>query len=204
MVTFDRSDLEHILRQIQMAENDQPPVSPHLAFGLREVSGTSNNTVPGQDTFGAADQIFPRLTDPLLLDGQALPFDPDGPGGQAAGDATSYLQTGGFVADGDPRTISNLIADQTAGNAAALEAQAAALDALGTGYRSTNVVAIAVATAAAQAAADAARCSRGTRSQHRCRGCCIGGRRCSRRPRGCGCPGGRGCRCIGTGQCRCR
>ena len=43
MVTFNRGDLEFILQQILMAEAGQPPVSPHLAFGLREVAGTNNN-----------------------------------------------------------------------------------------------------------------------------------------------------------------
>ena len=53
---------------------------------------------------------------------QALPFDPDGPGGQAAGQATSYGQKSGFVADSLPRIASNLIVDQTANNPAAFAA----------------------------------------------------------------------------------
>ena len=53
---------------------------------------------------------------------------------------TSYLQTGGFVADGDPRVISNLIADQTAGNAAALEAQAGSTPGTGYLYHSSSFV----------------------------------------------------------------
>ena len=63
---FDRTDLEFVLQQILMAEAGQPPVNPHLAFGLREVAGTNNNTVPGQSTFGSADQVFPRATDPVF------------------------------------------------------------------------------------------------------------------------------------------
>ena len=59
-VKFDRVDLDFILRQIQMAEAGQPPVSPHLAFGLRQLQGTNNNTSTGlggnASTFGAADQ----------------------------------------------------------------------------------------------------------------------------------------------------
>ena len=58
-VRFDRVDLDYILRQILMAEAGQPPVNPHLAFGLREVAGTNNNVVPGDSTFGAADQAMP-------------------------------------------------------------------------------------------------------------------------------------------------
>ena len=56
MVTFNRLDLEFVLTQILQAEQGQPPVNPHLAFGLREVAGTDNNAVPGQSTFGTADQ----------------------------------------------------------------------------------------------------------------------------------------------------
>ena len=65
-VQFNKTDLEFVLRQILQAEAGQPPVSPHLAFGLREVAGTDNNSVPGQETFGAADEVFPRVTEPLF------------------------------------------------------------------------------------------------------------------------------------------
>src|SRR5262249_39388515 len=89
--------------------------------GLREVAGTDNSAVPGQSDFGSVDRIFPRMTDPLF---------------QGADGGTSYAQTHGIVFDSDPRMISNLIADQTANNPAAVEAQAAALDKLGAGYQS--------------------------------------------------------------------
>ena len=144
-VTFTTTDLDFILEQIKMAEAGQPPVSPHLAFGLREVAGTDNSSIPGQENFGAADQVFPQMTDSSfrtvtidasMLAGTALaPFAvfaaPDGTL------TTSYVSTapGGFVIDADPRLISNLIADQTANNPAAVEAQQAALDALGIGYQ---------------------------------------------------------------------
>ena len=62
-VSFDRVDLDFILRQILMAEAGQPPVAPHLAFGLRQLQGTNNNTQTGlggpTSTFGAADQSMP-------------------------------------------------------------------------------------------------------------------------------------------------
>ena len=48
--------------------------------------------------------IFPRLTDPVFESAEA---------------GTSYAQTSGFVIDSQPRTISNLIVDQTANNPAA-------------------------------------------------------------------------------------
>ena len=35
MITFTRLDLEFVLTQILQAQAGQPPVNPHLAFGLR-------------------------------------------------------------------------------------------------------------------------------------------------------------------------
>jgi hypothetical protein len=55
---------------------------------------------------------------------ESMSFDPDGPGPQAVGNPTSYAQTSGFVFDSQPRTISNLIVDQTANNPAAVAAAA--------------------------------------------------------------------------------
>src|SRR6266850_2042385 len=97
---------------------------PQLPRGLRTVDGSFNNLVPGQTHFGAADLVFPRLLTPVYRSAETLPFDPDGPGGQAAGQATSYSQKSGFVADSQPRVISNLIVDQTAANPAAVAAAA--------------------------------------------------------------------------------
>ena len=143
-VKYTRTDLEFILEQIKMAETNQPPVSPHLAFGLREVGGTDNNSVPGQTTFGSADQIFPHTTNSLfqtvtvsasMLSGPLAAFAAfAGPDGNVT---TSYAATapGNFVIDAAPRIISNLIVDQTANNPAAVAAQQAAFDVLGTGYQ---------------------------------------------------------------------
>src|SRR5215831_6421556 len=112
MADFVRSDLEFILQQILIAEanaagadlrsllpNDEVP------WGLRTVDGTLNNLVPAQSEFGAADNTFPRLTDPVFRTAEAVTIDPDGPGGQAVGDPTSYTQTSGFVFDSQPRII---------------------------------------------------------------------------------------------------
>src|SRR5262244_3149939 len=125
-VTLVRSDLQFILDQIIIAERNAAGESlldilPNvtLPFGLRTVDGTLNNIVPTQSEFGAADNTFPRLADPLFRPADPVTFDPDGPGGQAVGDPTSYAQTSGFVFDSAPRTISNLIVDQTANNPAA-------------------------------------------------------------------------------------
>src|SRR5215472_7324340 len=125
-VQFVRSDLLFILDQIEIAERNAAGESlldllanVTLPFGLRTVDGSLNNIVPTQSEFGAADNTFPRLADPLFRPADSVTFDPDGPGGQAVGDPTSYAQTNGFVFDSDPRTISNLIVDQTANNPAA-------------------------------------------------------------------------------------
>jgi Ca2+-binding RTX toxin-like protein len=137
--TFNRSDLEYLLTQIEQAEGGQPPVNAHLAFGLREVAGTNNNQVPGQSTFGAADQAFGTATTQYFqtvtvnIDGTI--FDPN-PG--TAGDTmtTSYAQTSpnNLVVDTAPRTISNLISDISTNNpAAVITAQEFAAQ-LGDGY----------------------------------------------------------------------
>ena len=125
-VTFNSSDLQFILDQIEIAEANAAgtPLIDLLAnvtlpFGLRTVDGTLNNLVPTQSEFGAADNTFPRLGDPSFQTADPVTFDPDGPGGQAVGQPTSYAQTSGFVFDSDPRTISNLIVDQTVNNPAA-------------------------------------------------------------------------------------
>ena len=80
-----RSDLEFILQQIQIAERHADGenllnIIPNsrVAFGLRTVDGSFNNLVPGQSEFGAADNLFPRLTDPFFQDasgGDILPAD---------------------------------------------------------------------------------------------------------------------------------
>src|SRR5207237_2293655 len=95
---------------------------PQLPRGLRTVDGSFNNLVPGQTHFGQADLVFPRLLPPIFRSAETLRFDPDGPGGQAAGQATSYAQKKGFVSDPQPRVVSNLVLDQTAANPAAFAA----------------------------------------------------------------------------------
>ena len=96
--------------------------SPLLAFGIRTVDGSCNNLQDTQAKFGAADQAFPRLTTPVFNDAEPLPFDTDGPGPEVAGQPTSYAQTTGAVSDSEPRTVSNLIVDQTSDNPAAVAA----------------------------------------------------------------------------------
>ena len=116
-VKFTPLDLNFILAQIKMAEAGQPPVNPLLSFGLREVAGTDNNLVAGQSTFGSTDQVFPTITDPLFLNGYA-------------GTST--------VSDAQPRLISNLIADQTTNNPAAVAAALHQAAFLGAGYQNAS------------------------------------------------------------------
>jgi hypothetical protein len=114
--TVTPSDLAFILKQIKIAEAHSAalaaqgpgpstdPVrcqsmigtgpnqieSPLLSFGLRTVDGSCNNLQAGQATYGAADQTFPRLTNPVFKSaGDATAF-----GGSAT---SSYAQTSGPV-----------------------------------------------------------------------------------------------------------
>jgi Ca2+-binding RTX toxin-like protein len=126
MVAFIRSDLEFILEQIRIAERQAAGASlidilpnVEVPFGLRTIDGSLNNLVINQGEFGAADNVFPRLTDPVFNPAENVSVDLDGPGPLTVGDPTSYQQTSGFVFDSQPRTISNLVVDQTANNPAA-------------------------------------------------------------------------------------
>ena len=119
-------DLNRILDQIRIAERHAAGESlvdiigadaALLPLGLRTVDGSYNHLLPGQEQAGAADTLFPRLLPASYTSGHADPFfgitntnyDPSIPGSHN-------------VVDADPRTISNLIADQTVGNRAALTA----------------------------------------------------------------------------------
>jgi Ca2+-binding RTX toxin-like protein len=132
--TVTPADLSFILKQIKIAEahvanttSETGPcgalvgtgpnqlASPLLSHGLRTVDGSCNNLQRGQETFGASDQVFPRLGSKSFGAAESGSF-----GGPPA--ATSYTQKSGSVFDSRPRTISNLIADQTSTNPAAVAA----------------------------------------------------------------------------------
>ncbi|WP_304519296.1 peroxidase family protein [Actinoplanes aureus] len=117
--TVTAADLAYILKQIKIAEahaaattSETGPcgallgtgpnqlASPLLSMGLRTVDGTCNHLTPGEETYGAADQAFPRLAPAKYLPGY----------------------TGANAQDDQPRLISNLISDQTAANPAAVAA----------------------------------------------------------------------------------
>ncbi len=96
--------------------------SPMSPYGLRTVDGTYNNIVPGRETWGAADQVMPRLFQVSLRnDGDGDSFDANGPAPGGLVTNTNYA-TPGNVADADPRIISNLIVDQSVNNPAAIAA----------------------------------------------------------------------------------
>ena len=127
MANFNRGDLDFILQQIQIAEANAAGIplptlipDPLLPWGLRTVDGRDNNIVPGREAFGSADQIMPRLTTPVFNPAEPIKF-PVGPT-TSVGTPTSYAQTSGPVFDSQPRTISNLISDQTHSNPAAIAA----------------------------------------------------------------------------------
>jgi hypothetical protein len=132
--TVTTSDLAFILRQIKIAEahvaNTTSATGPcgaligpgadHVpdaltSYGLRTVDGTCNNLIQGREKFGAADQLFPRLTAAKF--NTADERSPFGPPGQS-----TYAQKSGSVVDSQPRVVSNLIVDQTSTNPAAIHA----------------------------------------------------------------------------------
>ncbi|URK89123.1 hypothetical protein LP421_32070 (plasmid) [Rhizobium sp. RCAM05350] len=140
MVTYIRSDLDFILKQIKIAEDhalfeqtnglqgkalfgpDGSIPTYNLAWGLRTVDGTYNNLLNPQ--LGAADNEFPEplgtqfrtIMVPAGPGGALVPVtytpgvDNDGPGTAGPSD----------VFDPSVRTISNLIVDQTLGNPSAI------------------------------------------------------------------------------------
>jgi Ca2+-binding RTX toxin-like protein len=96
--------------------------SPMAPFGLRTVDGTYNNIVPGRETWGAADQTMPRLLPTYFRnenDDADIDINGPAPGGVVSNE--NYAGSGNVV-DSDPRTISNLIADQSFNNPAAIVA----------------------------------------------------------------------------------
>jgi Ca2+-binding RTX toxin-like protein len=126
MVTLVKEDLSFILRQIELSEKHAGGEeltdlidSPLLPHGLRTVDGSYNNIVPGRQTWGASGEPFGFLAGgPTYMDDadqDTMPL-----GGMTVTN-TDYGNAGS-VADADPRIISNLIADQTLENPAALRA----------------------------------------------------------------------------------
>ncbi|MET3441048.1 Ca2+-binding RTX toxin-like protein [Variovorax paradoxus] len=120
MATLIRSDLEFILQQILIAEAQAAGADPaslvpntFAPFGLRTVDGSYNNLMPGQTDYGTADNPFPQLVPQTYSDEQDDTF---------AGITNTDYGSAGHVVDADPRLISNLVADMTSNNPAAVSA----------------------------------------------------------------------------------
>ena len=149
------TDLAFILQQIKISEqhaltttasdpcstligdgaNQIPPGpnSEELPFGVRTVNGICNNLVPGQENFGGTDEPFVRLTTPVYRDAEPVSgFDFNGTDAPNLGQTTTYAAPFTWVEDSGPRTVSNLIVDQTVANpAAAARAENGPVDADG-------------------------------------------------------------------------
>ena len=127
MVTYTRNDLSFILDQIKIAEAHaagQPLYGPggliadyNDSLGLRTVDGSYNNLLPGQEHWGAADQPFVEFLTPNYREVDPVAM---GPGFFSADSYAPSDDPGNLVVDASVRTISNLIADQTLGNPAAI------------------------------------------------------------------------------------
>ena len=139
--TITPSDLAYILKQIKIAEahvagttSETGPcgalvgngpdqlASPLVSMGLRTVDGSCNNLIAGQENYGAADQLFPRLAGKSFPAGETAPAGLFGPGSPAFPTTYADKSAANTVVDSRPRMISNLIADQTANNPAAVAA----------------------------------------------------------------------------------
>ena len=78
-LAFSPEDLRFILNQIRIAERhvageELRDIIPNstLPWGLRTVDGSYNNLIPGQEHFGAADELFGIATTRTFPDAQAL------------------------------------------------------------------------------------------------------------------------------------
>jgi Ca2+-binding RTX toxin-like protein len=137
--TVTAGDLHFILHQIQISEHHAatrsvsnpcgtlvgsgPNQIPDrlTSYGLRTVDGSCNNLFPGRERFAAADEQFPRQAKtPVFLDAEDSNIPGVGPVGPPG--PTSFKSLRGNVVDSRPRTISNLVVDQTSTNPAAVAA----------------------------------------------------------------------------------
>ena len=131
MVQYIKSDLEFILDADQdrrgacrrsaalWTRRPDPDLQPRLGPADRRWL-SYNHLLPGQEKWGAAGNQFPELVDATFDPAQNIPppFAPPGPP-----IPTSYNPSnnpGSMVFDSMPRTISNLLVDQTLGNPAAI------------------------------------------------------------------------------------
>ncbi|NRP20186.1 Hemolysin, chromosomal [Ensifer adhaerens] len=165
MVQLNRNDLDFILKQIKIAEAhtaaieggadprtalEQLVSSPLLPYGLRTVDGSYNNFQPNMTHFGSSDQVMARLLTPNYAAAET---------NIRNGLPTSYADLSGSVYDSQPRMISNIVADQSLNNPAAISGALASVGI--TGSQALQIIGEvmqlqAVARAAHAAVADAA------------------------------------------------
>ncbi|MGO4622514.1 peroxidase family protein, partial [Ensifer sp. 2TAB8] len=134
MVKLNRNDLDFILKQIKIAEAHTAAIdggadpraalaelvsNPLLPYGLRTVDGSFNNFQPNMTHLGSSDQTMVRLLTPNYAPAEINPRN---------GQQTSYADPTGSVYDSQPRLISNIVADQSLNNPAAIAAALASLD----------------------------------------------------------------------------
>jgi len=114
-IKLNQTDLDFILAQLLLPGNDprNDPFGSILSpFGIRDVQGVGNNVL--NPTWGAADQIFPRLTtdtSPAVAQGT---LNPDF---SVSWTPTGYDVRNVNLVDTTPRTISNLVSNQDGGTA---------------------------------------------------------------------------------------
>ncbi|WP_424630077.1 peroxidase family protein [Bradyrhizobium sp. SYSU BS000235] len=145
MVSYIKSDLEFILKQIKIAEahaaftqgvSTGDPLNPakplfgpggsvpayNVSWGLRTVDGTYNNLL--HPDWGSSDTEFPENLGTDFRPAEGGMLDPDGPGPAPAFPTQPNYNPSNdpnsVVVDGSVRTISNLIVDQTLSNPSAI------------------------------------------------------------------------------------
>jgi Ca2+-binding RTX toxin-like protein len=137
--TVTAGDLQYILQQIKISERHANTLTASnpcgtlvgsgpnqipdrlTPYGLRTVDGSCNNLFTGRHRWGAADELFPRLTQPKFRSAEGAAAGELFPGSPPIA-SSSFNSSGTMVVESRTRTISNLIVDQTSTNPAAVAA----------------------------------------------------------------------------------
>ena len=105
-------DIDFLLAQLTLPNNT--PLTPIDATGIRDPMGTNNNQF--NPNWGAADQLFTRVTTPVWGNAQGTFTVVNGLGGPSFvvdPNPISYAVRNVNLVDAAPRVISNLVADQS-------------------------------------------------------------------------------------------
>ncbi|MGA0840752.1 MAG: hypothetical protein ACO3P1_12755 [Pseudomonadales bacterium] len=111
-ITLTPVDIEFLLAQLTLPNNT--PLTPIDATGIRDPRGDNNNLF--NPTWGAADQLFTRVTTPVWGTAEGtftVVNGPFGPSFVVEPNPISYAVRNVNLVDSAPRTISNLVADQS-------------------------------------------------------------------------------------------